>query len=60
MRSGVPTLYDAFLLAQRETAAEAELRCEAAAVSGSEGCTPQDPALADPSGIAKRIRLNAE
>ncbi len=60
MRSGVPTLYDAFRLAQRETAAEAELRCEAAAVSGSEGCTPQDPDLADPSGIAKRIRLDAE
>jgi Caspase domain len=60
MRSGVPTLYDAFLLAQRETAAEAELRCEAAAVSGSEECTPQDPDLTDPSGIAKRIRLRVE
>jgi hypothetical protein len=62
MRSRVPTLHEAFLLAQKETAAEAALRCEAAVVGGfiAEGCTLQDPELVDPSGLTNRIRLNGE
>lgn len=59
MRTRVPTLHEAFLLAQKETAAEAALRCEGALASGSAGedCTPQDAELVDPSGITQRIRL---
>ncbi len=59
MRTRVPTLHEAFLLAQKETAAEAALRCEGAVASGSAGedCTPQDAELVDPSGITQRIRL---
>ena len=59
MRARVPTLHEAFLLAQKETAAEAALRCEGAVASGSAGedCTPQDAELVDPSGITQRIRL---
>jgi uncharacterized caspase-like protein len=61
MRTRVPTLHEAFLLAQEETAAEAAMRCEGAVASGSAGedCTPQEPELVDPSGLAKRIRLNS-
>lgn len=60
IRSGSSTLHDAFLAAQKETSAEAMLRCEAAVTSGAldEACTPQDPELIDPSGLTKRIRLS--
>jgi len=62
MRTRVPTLREAFLLAQKETVAEAAMRCEGAVASGSAGeeCTPQEPELVDPSGLAKRIRLNSK
>ena len=62
IRSKPPTLYEAFLTAQKETSAEAAIRCEAAATSGAidEACTPQDPELFDPSGLTKRIELRNE
>jgi hypothetical protein len=61
MHTQSPTLHEAFLLAQRDTVTEAALRCEGAVASGSVGedCTPQEPELVDPSGLAKRIRLNS-
>jgi hypothetical protein len=62
IRSKPPTLYEAFLTAQKETSAEAAIRCEAAATSGAidEACTPQDPELFDPLGLTKRIELRNE
>ena len=60
IQSKPPTLYQAFLKAQKQTSAEAAIRCEAAVTTGAleEPCTPQDPELIDPTGLTKRIALN--
>jgi len=57
----VPTLHDAFLLAQKETAAEAATRCldVATPVSADEDCTPQDAELRDAAGVTERMRLGS-
>ena len=57
MRSGVPTLYEAFLAAKSETTSEAAALCGASKTSPRGPCLPQEPILIDPFAIARQLKL---